>query len=72
MKERTRLLYIYLQNRQMYLQPEGGLGVSEGAGAGTWRTVRRCEKPPVAQIQGTSAGRGEAEAGGRNRGSSSS
>lgn len=30
MKERTWFLYIYLHNRQMYLQPEGGLGVRGG------------------------------------------
>ena len=39
MKERTWFLYTYLQNRQMYLQPEGGLGVrlglwAEGGGGG--------------------------------------
>lgn len=32
-----------------------------------WRRVRRCEDPPMARTQDTSAGRREAEAGGRNR-----
>lgn len=68
MKERTWFLYIYLQNRQMYLQPEGGLGVSLGLWAGgggvgvrgtdAQRRVRRYKKPPVAQAQGTLSRKG--------------
>ena len=64
MKERTWFLYIYLQNRQIYLQPEGGLGVRLGLWAGgvggrdARRRVRRYKKPPVAQTQGTLSRKG--------------
>ena len=44
MKERTRFLYIYLLNRQMYLQPEGGLGVRLGLWVGGNRYLEKSEE----------------------------
>lgn len=72
MKERTRFLYIYLQNRQMYLQPEvSGLDCGWGE-TDAWRRVRRYKKPPVAQTQGNLSRKGRSRSWREKQGSSSS
>lgn len=58
MKERAWLLYIYLQNGDLFTA-RWRPWCRRGADA--WRRMRRREEPPMAQTQGTSAGRGETE-----------